>query len=157
LLLRGELLPLRHLSAFTQFTDCRKVKKRASWGSFSRSRSRDRFAQDGQEQSFIGAGQSRSEDGSPRTTLDDGDEAEEGAAGQCLTAKQQLLGRTERIQFVMPDSKHSISERMLWHSWCCCCAMFQSCWFGSSRITHPAKERVSSKVPGSRGCLMSGL
>lgn len=63
-----------------QHVDSRQAKKRASWRSLSRSKSSDKL-QDGQEQSFIGAGQSKSEDGSPRTTLEDVDEADEADAG----------------------------------------------------------------------------
>jgi len=63
--------------------DSRQVKKRASWSSFSRrSKSRDGVTQDGQEQGFLGAGQSRSEDGSPRTTLEDVEDSEEAVAGE---------------------------------------------------------------------------
>ena len=60
--------------------DSKKVKKRASW---SLSRSKKRAAmQDDQDEGFIRAGQSRSEDGSPRTTLDDAAELDEtGAVG----------------------------------------------------------------------------
>ncbi|KAL0048014.1 hypothetical protein WJX82_005700 [Trebouxia sp. C0006] len=63
--------------------DSRQVKKRASWSSFSRrSKSCDGVTQDGQEQGFLGAGQSRSEDGSPRTTLEDVEDSEEAVADQ---------------------------------------------------------------------------
>jgi len=62
--------------------DSRQVKKRASWSSLSRSKSRDSIAQDGQEQGFLGAGQSRSEDGSPRTTLEDVEDSGAAVAGE---------------------------------------------------------------------------
>lgn len=62
--------------------DSRQVKKRASWSSVSRSKSRDSITQDGQEQGFLGAGQSRSEDGSPRATLEDVEDSEAAVAGE---------------------------------------------------------------------------
>ncbi len=62
--------------------DSRQVKKRASWSSLSRSKSRDSITQDGQEQGFLGAGQSRSEDGSPRTTLEDVEDSEAAVTGE---------------------------------------------------------------------------
>ena len=46
-------------------------KKRASWGSLSRSKSKGKAVQDGQDEAFVSDGQSRSEDGSPRATLED--------------------------------------------------------------------------------------
>lgn len=61
--------------------DSRQVKKRASWSSLSRSKSRDSTTRDGQEQGFLGAGQSRSEDGSPRTTLEDVEDSDVAVAG----------------------------------------------------------------------------
>jgi len=62
--------------------DSRQVKKRASWSSLSRSKSRDSITQDGQEQGFLGAGLSRSEDGSPRTTLEDVEDSDVAVAGE---------------------------------------------------------------------------
>ncbi|DBA94150.1 TPA: hypothetical protein ACH3X1_001788 [Trebouxia sp. C0004] len=62
--------------------DSRQVRKRASWSSLSRSKSRDSITQDGQDQGFLGAGQSRSEDGSPRTTLEDAEDNEAVSAGE---------------------------------------------------------------------------
>ena len=51
--------------------DSKKPKKRASWGSLSRSTSKGKAVKDGQEKAFVSSGQSRSEDGSPRATLED--------------------------------------------------------------------------------------
>ena len=49
--------------------DSKKPKKRASWGSLSRSKGK--ATQDGQHEAFVSNGQLRSEDGSPRATLED--------------------------------------------------------------------------------------
>ena len=51
-----------------------KVKKRASWGAVSMSGHTGRAMQDGQDESFVPTGRSRSEDGSPRATLEDEDD-----------------------------------------------------------------------------------
>lgn len=61
--------------------DSKKPKKQASWGSLSRSKGK--AVQDGQDEAFVSHEQSRSEDGSPRATLegegaDSVDQANEG-------------------------------------------------------------------------------
>ena len=62
-----------NLSAGSVRKDSNKPKKRASWGSLSMSRSKGKATQDGQQEAFVSNGQARSEDGSPRATLEDED------------------------------------------------------------------------------------
>ena len=62
---------VRHVDAGHVGKDSKKVKKRASWGPFSRSMRKDRAFHNGQDESFIRDGRSRSEEGSPRATLED--------------------------------------------------------------------------------------
>jgi len=91
--------------------DSRQVKKRASWSSLSRSKSRDSITQDGQEQSFLGAGQSRSEDGSPRTTLEDVEDNDAVLAGEF----QGVIVICQQSQAALTPSGYVLSVR--WRIW----------------------------------------
>lgn len=70
--------------------DSKKPKKQASWG--PQSRSKGKAVQDGQDEAFVSHERSRSEDGSPRATLEDesADNVDQAVEGLCLPSNFYL-------------------------------------------------------------------
>ena len=99
--------------------DSRKVKKRASWSSLSRSKSRDSTTQDGQEQGFLRAGQSKSEDGSPRTTLEDVEDIGAAVAGEVYMGGGGVMCQQSQAALTLLGYVLSVRWR-IWFRLCCC-------------------------------------
>ena len=106
---------VKNLSAGSGRKETKKPKKRASWGPLSRSRSKGKAMQDDQDESFVPNERSRSEDGSPRATLEDEDaDTPEQAEGLCLPNHgSRIFQDLQCCPVSMADSVHHCRVCML--------------------------------------------
>ena len=88
--------------------DSKKVTKRGSLGSLARSKSKGRAqqtaGQTGQDESLIQTGRSRSEDGSPRATLEDQDADQDAVDGMRLCVSTKPCSQVATIMVLRTEA-----------------------------------------------------